>query len=143
MKKILLLLSAFIGLNAFATTGDLFNLNIDELNGEFQELALLEEAVAGNPALTFNNAVSQNLVGSNFHLADPEKAVDPYIFQFEGFLWGFLCCPVGFFVVAVNKNKTKDVKLSYWWGVFAYATLSVVVQVSAIVSAVNSTPSTY
>lgn len=47
-------------------------------------------------------------------------------FDWGSGLWGFLCCPIGFFVVAVNKNKTKDQKISFWIGVAAGAVLSAI-----------------
>lgn len=32
------------------------------------------------------------------------------------FAWGFCCFPIGFFVVAINSNKSNDQKLSFWIG---------------------------
>ena len=42
------------------------------------------------------------------------------------FAWGFCCCPIGFFVVAINDDKTQEQKTSYWIGVIAGVVLDVI-----------------
>lgn len=118
--------------SAFAGNTDLFNLNEDQLQNEFSELIHLEKAVDANPALTLETAISNNLVGDSFMAANAlNNMQSDFVFQWEGFLWGFLCCPIGFFVVAVNKNKSKDNKISFWIGFAASSVLGTITQLAS------------
>jgi uncharacterized membrane protein len=47
-------------------------------------------------------------------------------FDWGSALWGFLCCPIGFFVVITNKNKTSDQKVSFWIGFAAGVVLNAI-----------------
>ena len=57
-----------------------------------------------------NNLALSAPLGTNFSIEDMD---------WGAFAWGFCCCPIGFFVVAVNSNKDSNQKLSFWigWGV--------------------------
>ncbi len=56
-------------------------------------------------------------------------AVQPN-FSFEemewlSFAWGLCCCPIGFFVVTLDKDSSKEDKTSFWIGVLAGIIISV------------------
>ena len=36
--------------------------------------------------------------------------------DWASFAWGFLCCPIGFFVIITNKDKDSSQKKSFWIG---------------------------
>lgn len=52
------------------------------------------------------------------------------------FAWGFCCWPIGFFVVAINSNKSNDQKLSFWIGTGVSVVLSAI---STLASGVATT----
>ncbi len=142
MKKLLILAFVLItGANLFATNANLFDLNEEELTAEFSELNTLESAVLANSAITLQDAVAMNLVDETFNAETTATSSSQFQFQWEGFLWGFLCCPIGLFTVAVNKNKTKDNKTSYWIGVAANTVISTIYYV-AVASTTSTTTTT-
>ena len=67
---------------------------------------------------------------SRFSSASTEE----FYFDFEGFAWGFCCCPIGFFVIAINDNKDQDQKVSYWIGVISNTVLSALFQIAILVA---------
>ncbi len=129
MKRLLLLSLAFLAVNlSFAGSADLFRVNEQELNDEFADLSALENFVQNNNFISLHAIVDGNLydvstVNVNTMAASLQGS---FAFQWEGFLWGFLCCPVGLFVIALNENKDRDQKVSYWIGVAAATVLSAI-----------------
>jgi hypothetical protein len=123
MKKSLLLAVAFcLTTLTFAGNADLFKVDNQAINKEFASLTSLENFVASNNFVTLTDIQASNsfdLSGLNVNNMRSSSGEGEFAFKWEGFLWGFLCCPVGFFVIAVNKNKDHDQKLSYWIGVLA------------------------
>lgn len=129
MKKItLLLVMALVSLSTstFAGQADLFTYNQDELNQEFAQLNDLEGYVLANEGITISDVENNPVFGamdfSGMKHAGPMAAM----FSIEdmdwiAFAWGFLCCPVGFFVVAISDDASKDEKMSYWIGVIISA----------------------
>lgn len=138
MKKILLLFFVFLPFVSFATDASLFDLDEAALAEEFSELQTLEEAVVDDPMMTLDQAASMNLVTEAFALAPSADGFEDsdFAFQWEGFLWGFLCCPIGLFVIAVNSTKTKDNKISFWIGVAVSSVVSLVYEIALLSSGV-------
>jgi hypothetical protein len=127
MKKplFLLVVALFVSTFSFAGNSSFFTDDLNAIESEFASLSNLEQQVITNPALTFAQAMESNLVSNDFKLLNGADAVaNNLVFEWEGFLWGFLCCPIGLFVVALNDNKTPDNKTSYWIGVAAGTVLS-------------------
>ena len=116
MKKLFTFIMAlFLTASAVqANNADLFQLDEQTLKVEMAELDQLEEYVTENnlqwedlqdiDKVNFDSSVS--LMAADFSVDDME---------WGSFAWGF-CCPVGFFVVALNDDKTQDEKLSFWIG---------------------------
>ena len=131
MKQLFICLFAMLSLSSFASQSSFFALNSDALETEFAELNTLEAAVLINPGMTTTQAVEMNLMtiaqGADLSTVGTEGN---FAFEWEGFLWGFLCCPVGLFTVAVNKNKSHDNKISFWIGVAANSVISMVYYVA-------------
>ncbi|MBN2486506.1 MAG: hypothetical protein JXB34_11085 [Bacteroidales bacterium] len=129
MKKTLLLTVAlFVTVFTFAGNADLFDVNEQELNNDFAELTALENYVSQSNFITLSDiqaGKTYDLMGINTD-GMGTSSEGQFAFQWEGFLWGFLCCPIGFFVIAVNKNKDSDQKLSYWIGVGASVVFSAI-----------------
>jgi len=128
-KSFLLAITLFLTSLTFAGNADLFSVDEQALKSEFAELTELENFVAENDFVTLVDIQANNsfdLSSLNVSEMGTSSGEGGFAFQWEGFLWGFLCCPVGFFVVAVNKNKDHDQKMSYWIGVAAGVVFSAI-----------------
>lgn len=125
MRKTLLLF-VLLSMSSFAfASQNLFEFNEEKLEQEFAELNRLEGAVVNNVEMNLAMAQALNYLPEEFNSASADGFDgSEFRFQWEGFLWGFLCCPVGVFVVALSKNKSKDTKTSFWIGVAASSVLS-------------------
>ncbi|PID93448.1 MAG: hypothetical protein CSA95_07750 [Bacteroidetes bacterium] len=102
----------------------LFDLDESALEVQFEELSVLENFVLEN-----GNVTAISLKDNGFDMAGyafNTNMTSDLDFQWEGFLWGFLCCPVGFFVIAIDKDETRDNKISFWIGVGAGVVLSAI-----------------
>jgi len=111
--------------SSFAINADLFQIDDQAIQTELSELTQLESLVAENPALTFNEISSSldfELESNSYALMASKFTLDDM--EWGPFLWGFLCCPVGLFVVVTNDSSTKDEKTSYWIGVATSVVLS-------------------
>lgn len=92
------------------------------------DLNELEAIVIANPAITINEVNANfgyNLEMDSYALMASKFTLDDM--EWGPFLWGFLCCPVGLFVVVTNDRSTKDEKTSYWLGVGAGVVLNAIV----------------
>ena len=122
MKKTTLLIAALlVSVITFAGQADLFDVNEQAINQEFSNLTQLENFVSTNNFVSLDEIAATNsydLSAINVNSLSTSGQGD-FSFAWDGFLWGFLCCPIGFFVVAINGDKSKDQKMSFWIGVGA------------------------
>lgn len=107
------------------------NLDIAAFEAEFAELDQIEDFVVaeGVSSLAELEAADLSLDLSkikNVNSIESTQGFDWDNFDWPSGLWGFLCCPIGFFVVITNKDKTKDQKISFWIGFAAGAVLSAI-----------------
>jgi hypothetical protein len=124
MKQIKLLFTAFLlffGSSSFAASSDIFSYDEEAIAAEFSALSELENFLAANPHLTFEEAKAVNpMVFSNIKIASivaPEgMAFTIDDMEWGSFAWGFCCWPIGFFVVILNPNKDSAHKISYLIG---------------------------
>jgi hypothetical protein len=139
IKKISFIVVAFlmVAQAGFANGSDLFSYDRSALESDFTEIQQLEDYVIANGNLSLaevqNNSVDV-LTGINFEILETASPVGA-MFSIEdldwgSFAWGFCCWPVGFFVVAINDNKSSDQKLSYWIGLGVSVVLGAVGQVA-------------
>ncbi len=125
VKKILIsIIFTIVFATANATNASLFELDLQQLTNDFNLLNQIEQNVLSNKINNTADMLNAGYFINNNLFNNYINAQSDFVFEWEGFLWGFLCCPVGFFVVAVNSNKTKDNKISYWIGVCANSVLS-------------------
>jgi hypothetical protein len=136
MKKLILAFSMLV----FAASGTTYALELNSFNvdeefaiAEFAELDELEATVqtANLETMTYQEIVAKSEFNEALFLRDGISGDDGGGFSLDdmdwaSFAWGFCCCPVGFFVVAINKNKDKDQKVSYWIGYGVSALLSII-----------------
>lgn len=125
--------------SSFAINADLFQIDDQAIQTELSELTQLESLVAENPALTYNEISSSldfELESNSYALMASKFTLDDM--EWIPFLWGFLCCPVGLFVVVTNDSSTKDEKTSYWLGVAANVVISGIVNIIVYTSANNA-----
>ena len=96
----------------------------DALEAEFESLSALEASVLSGEVSTVDEA---NNLGFELDQYAGIKSVKADLeFDWPAALWGFLCCPVGFFIYVTNKNKSKDEKTSYWIGVAAGTVINLI-----------------
>ncbi|GAB4404473.1 MAG: hypothetical protein OHK0039_04660 [Bacteroidia bacterium] len=104
-------------------TASLFAIDEAALEDDFASLDELEQYLLTNGTISYSDLQQSqapllasmgldNLEGDS-PLA-PAFSIDEMVWI--AFVWGFLCCPIGFFVVAINKNKDSNSKISFWVG---------------------------
>ena len=104
------------------------NFDEDAFEAEFEKLTSLETSVLSGEITTLEEA---NSLGFEIDQYAGIKAVKADLeFDWPAALWGFLCCPVGFFIYVTNKNKTSDEKTSYWIGVAASTVISLIYNIA-------------
>jgi hypothetical protein len=92
---------------------------------EFAELDNLEAVILEEGLASFDDVISYQeenqveLINLETYSVNSTQGFDFSNFDWGSALWGFLCCPIGLFVVVFNKDKTSDQKTSYWIGVAA------------------------
>lgn len=125
MKKISTLLLAFAFIfNVSASNADLFSYDLTDINNELNDLEIVENLIDQNQNSTVEEINTQiiknNLLSSSFEtnynssLALKAGLIDEM--DWASFAWGFLCCPIGFFVIITNKDKDSSQKKSFWIG---------------------------
>ena len=125
MKKISTLLLAFAFIfNVSASNADLFSYDLSEITTELSDLEVVENVIAQNQNSTVEEINTQiiknNFLSSSFEtnynssLALRAGLIDEM--DWGSFAWGFLCCPIGFFVIITNKDKDSSQKKSFWIG---------------------------
>ena len=140
MKNVFLLPAiCLFMLGAEAKTNALFNIDEAQIEAEFSALTALESRLAINTNITFLDLQqnSDEALGTvNFNGENP-LAISKYgqygggggrfsSMDWGAFAWGFICCPVGLFTVALNGNKDQNAKKSYWTGVIISTILSII-----------------
>ena len=125
MKKIFILLF-FVSTTILSFGGNaaLFSYDADELQSEFTDLQSLETMVIANQNLTIADFEQMDVDWLNRIDLEKMKTTSPVQAMFgiedmdwTAFAWGFCCCPVGFFTIAIKDDKSSDEKLSFWVGV--------------------------
>ena len=125
MKKISTLLMAFAFIfNVSASNADLFSYDLTDINTELNDLEIVENLIDQNQNSTVEEINTQiiknNLLSSSFEtnynssLALRAGLIDEM--DWASFAWGFLCCPIGFFVIITNKDKDSSQKKSFLIG---------------------------
>ncbi len=130
MKKVtlLLMMAVFAISTAFAGNANLFSYNQDELNQEFEQLNALEGYVLANQGVAISDVENNPLFGTMDFSGMKHSSPMGAMFSIEdmdwiAFAWGFICCPVGFFVVAIDDDSSKEEKISFWIGAIVSAVL--------------------
>lgn len=130
MKKVtlLLMMAVFAISTAFAGNANLFTYNQDELNQEFEQLNALEGYVLANQGVAITDVENNPLFGTMDFSGMKHSSPMGAMFSIEdmdwiAFAWGFICCPVGFFVVAIDDDSSKEEKISFWIGAIVSAVL--------------------
>ncbi|MFT6855580.1 MAG: hypothetical protein ACJA0X_001554 [Cyclobacteriaceae bacterium] len=104
-------------------------LNINNFEEDFLELNELESIILAQGTYDLSElkkVIDKDLIDtmSSINSMKSTQGFDFSNFDIVSGLWGFLCCPIGFFVVAVNKDKSKDEKISFWLGVAVTTVIS-------------------
>ncbi len=124
MKKIFILLF-FVSTTILSFGGNaaLFSYDADELQSEFTDLQSLETMVIANQNLTIADFEQMDVDWLNRIDLEKMKTTSPVQAMFgiedmdwTAFAWGFCCCPVGFFTIAIKDDKSDDEKISFWVG---------------------------
>jgi len=130
MKKLLLMLTFFgaISFSGYANHNDLFELNEEKINAEFEALNELEAFVDMNETATLSTvqAINPELTTSLAYAPGSTMAHNDFTiddFQLGSFAWGFCCWPIGIFTVILNDSKGNDHAISYLIGIGALLVL--------------------
>ena len=140
--NIFICLALLASTSAYAGKGELFEVDEAAIEQEFQDLERLESYVDTQEELTWSELQANHQdflatselgtlelnapLGTAFTLDDMD---------WGAFAWGFCCCPIGFFVVAINQNKDQNQKISFWigWGVsFLISSISSALQAATV-----------
>ncbi len=141
MKHFFLSLVSLIVFASGASALDLSSFSVESEfeTAEFAELESLETSLNENAAqFSFEEILQKSELSnhyqfrSRFASGDSGWSIDDM--DWGSFAWGFCCCPIGFFVVAINSNKDSDQKLSYWIGVGINVVLSAISSIATISS---------
>ncbi len=126
MKRIILLF-VFIGtyFGAFASNASLFSVDENTLQEDFQELTTLETQLEKGVDFSDTSFILQMNENSTASFMSTTVLADDR--SGEACLWGFICCPIGLFTVALNDDYTSDEKRGYWVGVCANVLISGVI----------------
>lgn len=142
MKKLFTLsLALLIGSTVFAKVqADDFAFDSQAFEIEMAALNQLELEVQQNNWSMSDLAADDQLTSTfgNLNLQHASFSVDNM--DWNSFAWGFCCWPIGFFVVAINDNKSSDQKLSFWIGMGVNVVLGAISAVSAPAGTFNITP---
>ncbi|MDA7501717.1 hypothetical protein N8482_00420 [Chitinophagales bacterium] len=123
-------------LSLSASSADLFSYDKGALETEMSSLNQLEQLVKAQPGvsaelLAFESNLNVNLASGYGAAAD--FSIDEM--EWDAFAWGFCCWPVGFFLVAINDEASRDEKTSYWIGLIVSAVLG---GISAVATAASN-----
>ncbi len=108
-----------------------FSYDKEAVEETFSQLDQLEKQIIlqtgiNNESLSGKSLMYSDLTGINASSVPVSPLFGINDMDWGAFAWGFLCCPVGFFVVAINKQKPQRSKTSYWIGVIASSVLSAI-----------------
>ena len=126
MKKLISLFSILsLPLLGISAT-NVFSYDKNDLSSQFSKLEQVSLFVEQNNVsyseLSKNPLFKGNLDLTNHISVKPNFSFDDI--DWISFAWGFLCCPVGFFVVVLDDDKTKEEKTSFWIGFITSSVLS-------------------
>ena len=137
MKKIFYLFNLLaLPLFGISDTND-FSYDKNQLSSQFSNLEQVSIFVEQNN-VTYSELSKNPLFEGNLDLTNHISVKPNFSFDdidWISFAWGFLCCPVGFFIVVIDDDKSKEEKTSFWIGVISSVVLS---SISAL-----ATPSYY
>jgi hypothetical protein len=129
MRKVNLLIAFVLILctTASANSSELFSYDSKKIDQDFQLINELEVMV-NDQGVTINDLSFQNGEFYDELLSDGYSTMSPEMVQGMGihwgsFFWGLFCCPVGFFTVVLNADRSGGEKRSYWFGVIVSVVL--------------------
>lgn len=133
MKKIIYLLSLLaLPFLSISATND-FSYDKEALSNDFSKLeqisVFVDQSNVSYSELSKNPVFKGNLDLTNHISVKPNFKFDEM--DWISFAWGFLCCPVGFFIVVLDDDKTKEEKTSFWIGVIASVVLSTISSIAS------------
>ncbi|MCC6721265.1 MAG: hypothetical protein IT243_03620 [Bacteroidia bacterium] len=133
MKKIINLLSLLaLPFLSISATND-FSYNKEALSNDFSKLeqisVFVDQSNVSYSEISKNPVFKGNLDLTSHISVKPNFSFDEM--DWISFAWGFLCCPVGFFIVVLDDDKTKEEKTSFWIGVIASVVLSTISSIAS------------
>lgn len=122
MKQFIFTLFLAVGLTgaSFASTADLFDVNEAAIEAQFEQIDAVESFVVAND-ITFTEMETEGHLAQfdlNWNAFDNSAAPMFGIsdMDWNSFICGFCCWPLGIFTVLLNDNKDSDQKTSYLVG---------------------------
>ncbi len=118
---------------SYASTNE-FSYDKDDLAKDFEQVDKVSQFLETTPA-TYEEITSNPVFSGNVELTKhiglrPTFTLDDM--DWGSFAWGFCCWPVGFFVVAINRDKSKEEKTSFWIGMAVSTILGIISNVALL-----------
>ncbi|MGB0432234.1 MAG: hypothetical protein ACPGLV_17290 [Bacteroidia bacterium] len=124
MKQFILTVFIAVGFAniSFASTADLFSYNEEAIEAEFSQIDQVESFVVENNGITFSEMQNQgHLTQFNLNWNAFDNSAAPMFglsdMDWNSFVCGFCCWPVGIFTVLLNDDKGSDSKTSFLIGI--------------------------
>ena len=121
-----------------AGNSSLFSYDKNEITTEFSQIQQLESVILINRDITISDLELMEISWLDDINLEAMKTTSPVSAMFTiddmdwgAFAWGWCCCPIGFFVVAIDDTASQDSKTSYWVGVIVSAALSAISSIGA------------
>lgn len=134
MKKIVYLFSLLaLPFLSISATND-FSYDKNSLTDQFSQIEQVSNFVDQN-GVTYSELSKNPLFKGDMNLTNHISVKPNFSFDdmdWISFAWGFFCCPIGFFVVAIDDEKTKEEKTSFWIGVISSAVLSAISSIGTV-----------
>ncbi|MFY0685927.1 MAG: hypothetical protein JXQ90_02115 [Cyclobacteriaceae bacterium] len=114
---------------AFGIPNNEHSLDEDAFEKAFEELDDLEAYVMANEITDVSDIESWKFDVESLNTSNSIASVQAFSMDnmdWASFAWGFFCCPIGFFVVAINKDKSSDQKTSFWIGAVVSSVLGTI-----------------
>jgi hypothetical protein len=118
MKQIFIFLFAMLFANSVLAASGLFELDLEEVVIELQEVYQLEQFVLENEGITFRDlaTIDHPLVQQQTAISQIAMKTQSGPFGLPSFLWGCLAGPIGILIVYVLGGNDMDQARAAFWG---------------------------
>lgn len=143
MRNIFILLCVVaFSTTLFAGNASHFSYDKEAINSEFANLTQVENFVKSNANITLSEIkTNSEMYGLNTNNLVASSASSSFFDDMDwgAFAWGCLCCPIGLFVVVLDKDSTPEQKSSFWKGVLVSVGVNTIYNIIVLSSGTTTT----